>query len=68
MNNERLHKVDDMSDEIKWILREKENYVVQKKRLDQQKFRRKIAKIVFPCLNLSDEIEMEGEGTEDIEL
>lgn len=55
MNRGRLHKVDDMSDEIKWILREKQDYVVQKKRLDQQKFRIKIAKVVFPCMDLGQE-------------
>ena len=68
MNHSRYLKEDDISDELKWILQEKQDYVVQKKRVDQQKFRLRIAKIVFPCMSLGQEYVPEGEGSEDITL
>jgi hypothetical protein len=68
MNHSRNLKADDISEELKWILQEKQDYVVQKKRVDQQKFRLRIANIVFPCMNLGQEYVPEGEGTEDIFL
>jgi hypothetical protein len=54
MNNSRYLKADDISDELKWILREKQDYVVQKKRVNQQQFRLRIKNIVFPCMGMAE--------------
>ncbi|MGV3630332.1 MAG: c-type cytochrome [Bacteroidota bacterium] len=49
MNNSRFVKTDPISDEIKWLIREKEDYSVQKLRQQMNAFRHRIGFIVFPC-------------------
>jgi hypothetical protein len=69
MNHNRYLKADDISDELKWILREKQDYVVQKTRINQQQFRLRIAKIVFPCLNFEAEFpKIEKNSAKNIQL
>jgi hypothetical protein len=68
MNNSRYLKADDISDELKWILREKQDYVVQKKRLNQQQFRLRIKNIVFPCMGMAEIFYPAGDNTESTDL
>ena len=49
MNSSRLGKTDNISEEISWLIREKEDYKVQKLRQDMNAFRQRIAFVVFPC-------------------
>ena len=49
MNNSRFVKTDPISDEIKWLIREKEDYSVQTLRQHMNAFRHRIGFIVFPC-------------------
>ena len=61
-------KKEEISSEIKWILKEQENYVVQKNRRDMNAFRRKIYGVVFPCGGGGEAIDYEGVVEPDIEI
>ena len=40
----------DVKDELSWLVKEQKNYVEIKRRKDEQLFREKVKKAVFPCL------------------
>lgn len=67
MNSNRFIKTDNISEEIKWLIREKENYSVQKLRMKMNAFRRNIAFTVFPCnmeLGEFDDLLTESENSQ----
>jgi hypothetical protein len=49
LNNSRTDKPMDLKDELKWLLKEKVNYAVQKKRRDNQAFRNTIRPTIYSC-------------------
>jgi hypothetical protein len=55
MNSSKAIKSDDISQEIAWLLREKADYVVQKKRKLDWELRMKLAQVCFPCLGFNYE-------------
>lgn len=55
MNSSKAIKSDDISEEIAWLLREKADYVVQKKRKLDRELRLKLAEVCFPCVSFSFE-------------
>jgi hypothetical protein len=55
MNSSKAIKSDDISQEIAWLLREKADYVVQKKRKLDRELRLRLAEVCFPCVSLATE-------------
>jgi len=50
MNANRLDKPMAVFDELEWLVKEQQNYKVQRLRMEKTAFRNKIRPIVFPCL------------------
>ena len=50
MNANRLDKPMAVFDELEWLVKEQQNYTVQRLRMEKAAFRNKIRQIVFPCL------------------
>ena len=50
MNANRLDKPMAVFDELEWLVKEQQNYTVQRLRMEKAAFRNKIRPIVFPCL------------------
>lgn len=50
MNANRLDKPMAVFDELEWLVKEQQNYKVQRLRLEKAAFRNKMRPIVFPCL------------------
>ncbi len=59
MNNTRVEKPMTLTDELRWLFKEKANYEVQKQRKKEAEFRAMIRPTVFPCAQ--SEVE-EGTG------
>lgn len=55
MNSSKAIKSGDISQEIAWLLREKADYVVQKKRKLDRELRLRLAEVCFPCVSLATE-------------
>jgi hypothetical protein len=53
MNSSKAIKSGDISQEIAWLLREKADYVVQKKRKLDWELRLRLAEVCFPCVDFS---------------
>jgi hypothetical protein len=51
MNANRLDKPMAIFDELEWLVKEQQNYKVQRLRMEKAAFRNEIRPIVFPCLN-----------------
>lgn len=64
MNSSKAIKSDDISQEIAWLLREKADYVVQKKRKLDWQLRMKLAEVCFPCMGFGSEMEEPNEVDE----
>ncbi|MES2555366.1 MAG: hypothetical protein V4604_04395 [Bacteroidota bacterium] len=62
MNANRLDKPMAVFDELEWLVKEQQNYRVQRLRMEREAFRNIIRPIVFPCLKdiVRDEIEPEN--------
>jgi hypothetical protein len=63
MNANRLDKPMAVFDELEWLVKEQQNYTVQRLRMEKAAFRNKIRPIVFPCLR--DAIREEWEPATD---
>lgn len=68
MNHSRTNKNDDITDEIKFLVGEQQDYVVQKQRQKVQLFRERIRKVVFPCITKGSEYVPSYEIVEDVTL
>lgn len=55
MNSSKAIKSDDIPQDIAWLLREKANYVVQKKRKLDHELRLRLAEVCFPCMGFERE-------------
>lgn len=49
LNNDRNKKPMDLSEELKWLFKEKANYEIQEQRKKDTEFRAIIQSVVFPC-------------------
>lgn len=58
MNANRLDKPMAVFDELEWLVKEQQNYKVQRLRMEKAAFRNEIRPIVFPCLR--DAVRGEG--------
>lgn len=63
MNANRLDKPMAVFDELEWLVKEQQNYKVQRLRMEKAAFRNKIRPIVFPCIG--DAIGEEWEPADD---
>jgi hypothetical protein len=66
MNANRLDKPMAVFDELEWLVKEQQDYKVQRLRMEKADFRNKIRPIVFPCLR--DAIREETEIIPDIQI
>lgn len=63
MNANRMDKPMAVFDELEWLVKEQQNYKVQRLRMEKAAFRNKIRPIVFPCIG--DAIGEEWEPADD---
>ena len=54
LNSKRGVKPFDVIEELRWLKKEQKNYVEQKRRTDNRKFRNDLIPHVFPCCGLSE--------------
>lgn len=60
LNEKRGVKPFDVKQEIEWLKTEQQDYVEQKRRKDEQKFRDEIWPIVYPCACKGDSLQVVG--------
>lgn len=54
LNSGRISKPLSISDELDWLFLERANYREQSQRLEMKAFRENVAKVLFPCYQLSE--------------